>query len=155
MLCQYTWRGESFKICTSSSYHFSNVWGMWFSYIHMHVYIFLLINTYTHTLCMCMSVCEPCHSHQKNKNCKKWFCSLGSVTILFPSVVSLFARGPVSVLVLPPDIRILRGTHLMLTQQIPSFFLWETARRYSITLTFFSQDNDGANKHSSWLRRKV
>lgn len=29
------------------------------------------------------------------------------------------------------------------------FSLWEAAHRYSITLTFFRQDNDGANKHSS------
>lgn len=86
---------------------------------------------------------------REKKTCKKQFCSLVSVTIVFPSVVKLFARESVSVLDLPSDIRILRGTHLMLTQQIPLFFLWEVAHRYSITLTFFSQDNDGANKHSS------
>lgn len=78
-------------------------------------------------VCICMYVYiwkrrGACHSHHKNKNSKKQFCSLGSVTILFPSVVSLFARGPASVLVLPPDIRILCGTHLMLTQQILYFF---------------------------------
>lgn len=89
-----------------------------------------------------------CYRHQKNKNCKKQLCSLASVTTVLPSCISPFARGPASVLDLPSDIRILCGTHLMLAQQILLFFLWEVAHRYSITLTFFSQDNDGANKHS-------
>jgi len=111
-------------------------------YTHFFSYKYIYAHLY-------MYVCGSYHSHQKNTNCKKQFCSLASVTIVFPSVVNFFARGPVSVLDLPSDIRILCGTHLMLAQQIPLFFLWEAAHRYSITLTFFSQDNDGANKHSS------
>lgn len=91
----------------------------------------------------------PPTNHQKNTNFEKQSCYLASVAIVFPSVVSLSAKGPVSVLDLPLDIRILCGTHLMLAQRIPLFFLWKAVHRYSITLTFFSQDNDGANKHSS------
>lgn len=94
----------------------------------------------------------PATAHQKNKTCKKQFCSWDS----HDSSSGASLQGDLLLPWICCQILGFSVEHIScLLSKSLYFFLWEAAHRYSITLTLFLQDNDGANKHSSWLRRKV
>lgn len=92
-----------------------------------------------------ISVC-PATAHQKNKTCKKQLCSSDS----HASTSGASLQGDLLLSWICCQILGFCVEHISsLLSKSLYFFLWEAAHRCSITLTFFHQDNDGANKHSS------